>query len=186
MQRRGHGGRGSNLWVVDPGNERTRITQDPDWFDYKAWFTRDGSEILYSRRPVTGGWQQIAIIDADGGEPRVLHSGEESDYHSARPSPTRDEYALVSNQSGNFDVFLSNFEGTRLRNLSNTKDRSEFAPRWSPDGQLLAVTVADESDGTPLFTTPENLANARVVVYDRRGKIRLEVPGLMPDWMPAW
>lgn len=185
-QRRGRGGRGSNLWVLDGNNQRTRITNDPAWFDYKAWFTRSGDEVLYSRRPVSGGWHEIVAVGSDGSDLRVLCKGEETDYHSARPSPTRDEFALVSNRDETFDVYIANPDGKQLVNLSNTDDRHEFAPRWSPDGHFVAVTVAGEIDGTPLLQTPEQIAKARIVVYDRRGKVHLDVPGLMPDWMPAW
>jgi len=65
-------------------------------------------------------------------------------------------------------------------------DGTAFAPRWSPDGELLAVTVAPPGAAEPRLADRQSLANARVVVIDRTGAVRLDVPGLMPDWMPPW
>jgi Tol biopolymer transport system component len=185
-QRRGPDGSGSNLWILERESPPRRITHDLAWFDFKAWFTRSGRRILYSRRPVSGGWHEIASIDPDGGNLRLHAQVLESDAHSARPSPVRDEFAFVSNRGGDFDLYLEWLEGGDLRNLSRSEDENEFAPRWSPDGELIVVTVAEEQFGMPRLTDLEGLANARIRVLDRTGRVLFETPGFMPDWMPAW
>ena len=187
-QRRGPGGRGSNLWILSTEESPRQITNDPEWFDFKAWFTRGGDRIVYSRRPASGGWHEIASVDAKGDTLRRHAPFPESDAHSARPSPTRDEIAFVSNRAGAFDLYLASLDddAEALRNLSGSPDRNEFAPRWSPDGELVVVTVVDEEHGLPRLTSLESLAGARIVVYDRSGQVRLDTEGFMPDWMPAW
>jgi len=186
-QRRGPGGGGSNLWILSRDAPPRRITHDPAWFDFKAWFTRNGRRILYSRRPVAGGWHEIASIDPDGGDLRLHAQVPETDAHSARPSPVRDEFAFVSNRDNEvFDLYLEALAGGELRNLSRTPDEHEFAPRWSPDGELMVVTVAEEQFGMPRLNDLEGLAKAKIRVLDREGHVLFETNGFMPDWMPAW
>lgn len=187
-QRRGPRGRGSTLWRIDGSGSPTRITTDPAWFDFKAFFTRNGRRIIYSRRPASGGWHQIVNIGSKGQDPRTILESESADYHSARPSPIRDEIVFVSNQTPteNFDLFLSDLDGGGVRNLSRTQDLNEFAPRWSPDGALVVVTVIDEQFGLPRLSARESLEQSRIMVFDRDGNKRLDVNGFMPDWMPAW
>lgn len=186
-QRRGPDGSGSNLWILSRDAPPRQITHDPGWFDFKAWFTRDGRRILYSRRPLAGGWHEIASIDPEGGDLRLHSHVHESDAHSARPSPVRDEFAFVSNRENEiFDLYLDSIEGGALRNLSRTPAEHEFTPRWSPDGELLVVTVADEEFGMPRLNDLASLERAKIRVLDREGNVLFETAGFMPDWMPAW
>jgi Tol biopolymer transport system component len=97
-----------------------------------------------------------------------------ADDHTARPSPSRNELAFISTRSGSSDAYLAPFAGGPARRLTRTPHRRESAPRWSPDGEKLALTVL----------VPGNVYH--VVVVDRRGRVLLDVPGQMPDWMPPW
>jgi Tol biopolymer transport system component len=185
-QRRGPNGGGSNLWILERDGGPQRLTHDPAWFDFKAWFTRSGRRILYSRRPRQGGWHEIASVDPSGGDLRLHDNVAESDSHSARPSPTRDEFAFVSNRDGGFDLYLDAMQGGALRNLSRSEGVNEFAPRWSPDGERIVVTLADGESGRLRMNDLAGLAQARIRVYDREGQVLFETTGFMPDWMPGW
>jgi Tol biopolymer transport system component len=186
-QRRDGSGRGSSLWILEPGLAPRRLTNDAAWFDLKAWFTRDGSRIVYSRRRADGGPHQVVSVHAAGGDLRPLAAEASADEHSGRPSPTRDEFAFVSDRSGSYDVFLADLdrEGA-VRSLTRTPDLDEYAPRWSPDGERLVVTVVESQVGTPGLGDPTALSKARLRVLDREGEVLLETPGLMADWMPPW
>jgi Tol biopolymer transport system component len=171
-QRRGPGGRGSNLWILTRDAPPQRVTHDPEWFDFKAWFTRSGERILYSRRPLGGGWHEIASVTPDGKDLRLHAHVPETDAHSARPSPVRDEFAFVSNRENEvFDLYLESIAGEDLRNLSNSASENEFAPRWSPDGERVVVTVAEEQFGMPRLDDLEGLGQARIRVLDRDGRV---------------
>lgn len=186
-QRRGEGGRGSNLWLLQEGREPVRLTDEPQWFDIKAWFTRDARRIIYSRRPSGGdGWYEVVSLGIEARDLRVVARSEKADNHSARPSPLRDEIVFVSDRSGSFDVYLAGVDGENPRNISNTPGRDEFAPRWSPDGELVALTVATSEYGMPRLADRESLERARVVVLHRTGNEVFETAGFMPDWMPPW
>jgi TolB protein len=185
-QRRGPGGRGSDLWLLAEGEPPVPLTSDVEWFDMKAWFTRDGGRIVFSRRPSGGdGWFEIADIGVEAHDLREIAPSEQADVHSARPSPIRDEIAFVSDRDGNFEVYLAAADGSDVRRLTQTS-RDEFAPRWSPTGELLVVLVADQDYGVPRLTDLESLRGSRIAVLDRSGELLFETHGFMPDWMPPW
>ena len=183
-QRRLRTGQGSNLWLIAPGAPAERLTRDPRWLDSKPFFTRDGKHIVYSRERGPGPDRQIVIRALDGDTRRLAALGGASD-HSARPSPTRDEVVFVSDRSGRPQIHLVQLETGAVRQLGDIPGAA-FAPRWSPDGELLAVTIAPPGTSEPRLADQESLASARVAVIDRQGNVRLEIPGLMPDWMAPW
>jgi len=187
-QRRGPDGRGSHLWLLASGAPPRALTSEPASFDWKPGFTRAGDRIVFSRRPIAGGPAFAARIDAAGGEvqaiPLALAPG--ADVHSARPSPTRDELAFVAERDGRAEVFLADLSGAGVRALTRGSERQAFAPRWSPDGELLVVTATPPGAPTPRLADPEGLEQASVVVLDRAGRVLFETPGMMADWMPPW
>jgi len=177
-QRRGPDGVGSNLWILAPNQIPRRLTDDLQWFDMKPWFSRGGDRVVFSRRPAPGVQRNIAIITLDTGAIRLNASVPDADDHSGRPSPTRDEIAFSSDRNGSYAIFLTDFDGSSVRAVATFHDRNAFAPRWSPDGDRLVITVVDGADQT--------ISNSHVVVINRRGDVELDIPGAMPDWMPAW
>jgi Tol biopolymer transport system component len=185
-QRRDSEGEGSGLWILAPGGEPESLTGNPVWIDLKAHFSRDGTRVIYSRRLAAGGPHDIASINLEGRDLRLHGSSDETDDHSAQPSPTRDEIAFVSSRSRDEDVYLVDLEGGIPRNLTRTPDLDEHAPRWSPDGELLVVTSVDADAEQLTLGDRAALAVARLRVIDRQGHVLLDTPGFMPDWMPPW
>jgi len=175
-QRRNPGRESSNLWILSSIAAPRRLTTDLDWNDTKAWFTRNGSRIVYTRRPEVGGHFDVTSISL-AGDGRHTIAGSNANEHSARPSPTRDEVAFVSDRDGSSDIFLANLDDGSLRNLLRTPDRNELAPRWSPDGERLVVTTVprDVADFGSMNATA--LQQARLVVLDREGNKLLDTPG---------
>jgi Tol biopolymer transport system component len=185
-QRRARGGGGSELWIAGPQQEPRALAADPAWFDWKPYFTRDGREVVFSRRPAAGGPGRIAAVAASGGPARELALPGDADLHSARPSPTRDEIAYVAERDGAAEVLLAELSGGEPRALTRPAERQAFAPRWSPDGERLALLSTPPGSALPRLADAETLAGAHVVVIDREGRVLFETPGMMPDWMPPW
>jgi Tol biopolymer transport system component len=175
----------SNLWLLSADAAPVALTSDPAWNDSKAWFSRDGTKIVYSRHPADGDDYDIWGIPAMGGDPYPIVAGPDG-AHSARPSPSRDEIAFVSDRDGSADLFLADLDGKHQRSLGRTPDRNELAPRWSPDGELVVVTQVAREVGDLGSMNPQALAQSRIAVFDRNGKQLFEAAGAMPDWMPAW
>ena len=178
-QRRLHDWNAIRLWVLEPGLEPRALTGDGTAIELKGRFTRDGHWIVFTRREDADARADLVRVRPDGSDASTLASTPGSDDHSARPSPQRDEIVFVSDRDGSSDLFLVALENGVARNLTRTPEREEGAPRWSPDGERIALSarpVGAERGSDAL----------RVVVIDREGRVLLETPGLMPDWMPAW
>jgi Tol biopolymer transport system component len=186
VQRRGGSGRGSDLWILSRQAPPRPLTRDPAWFDMKPWFTRDGTRVVYSRRRADGGPRDIESVTVEGGDRRVIASTPRSDDHSARPSPTRDEIAFVSDRDGASQLFLADLSGSAVRKLTDSPERNHVAPRWSPDGERLVVTLSPAEGAEPRLVDQSSLEGAGILVVDRRGEVIFETSGFMPDWMPPW
>ncbi len=183
-QRRSRSGRGSELWIAAPGAPLRALTADPAWFDSKPVFTRDGKQVVFSRRPVGGGPGHVATIAASGGEVRVIALPTGADLHSAEPSPARDEIVYVAERDGAAEAFLADLAGGAPRPLTRAAQRQAFAPRWSPDGERIALVATPPGTRARDLADREGLAGASVLVIDREGRVLFEAPGMMPDWMP--
>jgi len=179
-QRRGPDGTGSNLWILAVGRLPQRLTSDPEFFDMKPRFTRHGDHVVFSRRPADGHLRDTVLIALESGSTRTIASQPDSDDHSAQPSPTRDEIAFSSDRNGNYAIFLADLEGDSVRQVTHWNDRNAAAPRWSPDGERLVLTV------NAVDVRTKSVSNSHLVVIDREGRIELDIPGAMADWMPAW
>jgi Tol biopolymer transport system component len=186
QRRRARGKEGdSDLWLLAPGAAPKPLLRDPEWFDWKPQFSRDGSRVFFSRRPARGGPNDLASVAIDGGDLRPVVAGP-ADESSAAPSPTRDEMAFVSDREGASGVFLAGLTGEGARALSGAPGWSEFAPRWSPDGERIALVAAPAALGTPRLLDRASLLATRLRVRDREGSLLLDTPGFMADWMPPW
>jgi Tol biopolymer transport system component len=175
----------SNLWILSLDADPRALTSDPEWNDSKAWFSRDGARIVYTRRAVAGADYAVWGIATEGGAPYPIVAGTNGG-HSARPSPVRDEIVFVTDRYGSSDVFLAELDGSAQRSLQRTPDHNELAPRWSPDGEFVVVTRVARELGDFGNMSPRVLAQAHIVVLDRNGRQRFETVGAMADWMPAW
>jgi Tol biopolymer transport system component len=183
-QRHAPGVEGSTLWLVAPGEPPRRLTLDTGWFEQKPFFTRDGAWVVFARARGQAP-RELALVDAQGRIVPLEAGRAGADEHSARPSPTRDEIAFVSDRDGSRDVFLAPLSGGPARNLTRTRDRDEFAPRWSPDGERLVVTrVPPQAPGRA--GDKLDPAQTQLVVIDRSGRVLFETQGMMADWMPPF
>lgn len=185
-QRRDASGRGSSLWRIRVGSEPQPLTQDSKWYDAKPVYTHDAREILFLRRAAAGGPRDILAIAPEGGATRTLASTPASDERSVLPSPRRDEIAVISDREGRSALYLAPLAGGAPRELSSDSGRHYYSPRWSPDGERLVTISTRTSDAEPRLGEVEGLAETRVVVFDRKGRVLFDAPGFMPDWMPPW
>ncbi len=167
----------SQLWLLEADRPPHPVPGAFPRFAEKARFTRDGAWIAFTARERFQGPGDVWLARPDGSEMRPLAAAPGADDHSTRPSPSRDEIAFISDRDGSPDLFLVDLAGGAAHNLTRSPGRREAAPRWSPDGERILLSILPDAP---------DASDARALVVDRRGAPLLEVPGAMPDWMPPW
>ncbi|UCE85208.1 MAG: PD40 domain-containing protein [Deltaproteobacteria bacterium] len=175
----------SELWVLEAGAAPRRLLGRDDTTTSKGRFTRDGTWIVFMRQETPDAPGDVMLIRPDGSELRALASTPESDDHSPRPCPVRDEIAFISDRDGKEDVFVTDLAGTALRNLTQAIEGSFRVPRWSPDGERLVLLVRP-TGMRPSADREVTRQRYEVAVIDRQGRLLLRTPGYSADFMPPW
>jgi Tol biopolymer transport system component len=185
-QRRGANEGNLEVWLLEAGAEPRLLVGGDGLYASKGRFTRDAQWIVMTASQKSfDAPADIMLIRPDGSELHALASTPESDDHTPRASPTRDEIAFISNRDGKEDLFLTDLSGSAARNLTRALDVAVRVPRWSPDGERIAL-LARAADTPPTDISEETRRAAEVVVIDRTGRLLLRTRGYMADFMPAW
>jgi Tol biopolymer transport system component len=133
---------------------------------------------------VVGGPTDIFTIDPDGRHARQITHTPPTQGGSELPawSANADRLYFDSDRAGNIHAFSMNATGFRVRQIT-TGDGSEFTPRPSPDGKLLAFEhdAADLSSGIYLQDRHErDFGDARKLTFAPTGGFDTE-----PEFSPS-
>ncbi|MEL7049378.1 MAG: hypothetical protein AAFO75_10535, partial [Pseudomonadota bacterium] len=109
-----------------------RLTGEKGYFDTRVVFV---DETGPKRQRV----KRLAIMDQDGFNVRLLSKGGEL-VLTPRFSPTRQEITFMSYAGGQPRVYLMNLE-TGQRQVVGDFPNMTFAPRFSPDGEKIALLM---------------------------------------------
>jgi TolB protein len=120
-----------------------RLTGEKGYFDTRVVFI-DESGAKNQRR------KRLAIMDQDGAGVRYLSDGK-SIAMTPRFSPTRQEITYMSYESGEPKVYLLQIE-TGQRELVGNFPGMTFAPRFSPDGQKVIMSLLREDGNSNIFS----------------------------------
>lgn len=93
--------------------------------------------------------KRLAIMDQDGANVRLLSQGQEI-VITPRFSPTNQEITYMSYTKDQPKVFIMNLE-TGQRELVGDFPNMTFAPRFSPDGQRVIMSLGDASGSSSIF-----------------------------------
>jgi len=96
------------------------------------------TQVAYVTR--TSGRHELRLADADGENSQLVLSSA-SPLISPAWSPSGEELAYVSFETGKAVVWVQNLRNGQRRQLANFRG-SNSAPAWSPNGQELAVTLS--------------------------------------------
>ncbi len=176
-------GRGDDLWLLLGEDRPEPLVDNPGWHDTAPRFASSGSSILFSRsayhrvsgprerraEPLGGG--DICRIHLPAKQVDCVVRSEDAREQAVETSPTREEMVFVRERDGATDLFVAGLAGENERQLTDSPDRAERLPVWSPDGDRIAYV-----DGRP----PQH----RIVVIDRRGRVLFETAGDQPGWAP--
>jgi Tol biopolymer transport system component len=120
-----------------------------------------------------------------------LHSSDDGEETTSVTVPNQlqeQKIAFSSRRDGDFEIFVSNADGSELNQLTKNVSPGTFypndeSPAYSPDGRLIAFTRTQPRRDDPAATTRE----LYVMRADGRGERRLTQNTLDefdPDWLP--
>lgn len=119
-----------------------RITGEKGYFDTRIVFVDESG-------PKNQRMKRLAIMDQDGAGVRHLSDGR-SIVMTPRFSPTRQEITYMSYERGQPQVFLLQIE-TGQRELVGNFPGMTFAPRFSPDGQKVIMSLLRDDGNSNIF-----------------------------------
>ena len=120
-----------------------RLTGEKGYFDTRVVFVE---EIGPKNQRV----KRLAIMDQDGANQRALSDGR-SIVLTPRFSPNRQEITYMSYESGQPQVYLLQIE-TGQRELVGNFPGMTFAPRFSPDGQKVIMSLLRDDGNSNIYT----------------------------------
>lgn len=119
-----------------------RLTGEKGYFDTRIVFIDESG-------PKNQRKKRLAIMDQDGANVRYLSDGG-SIVLTPRFSPTRQEITYMSYEGGQPRVYLLQIE-TGQRELVGNFPGMTFAPRFSPDGQKVIMSLLREDGNSNIF-----------------------------------
>jgi TolB protein len=119
-----------------------RLTGEKGYFDTRVVFIDESG-------PKNQRKKRLAIMDQDGANVRYLSDGSAITL-TPRFSPTRQEITYMSYESGQPRVYLLQIE-TGQRELVGDFPGMTFAPRFSPDGQKVIMSLLREDGNSNVF-----------------------------------
>lgn len=120
-----------------------RLTGEKGYFDTRIVFIDESG-------PKNERKKRLAIMDQDGANVRFLSDGR-SIVLTPRFSPTRQEITYMSYERGQPQVFLLQIE-TGQRELVGNFPGMTFAPRFSPDGQKVIMSLLRDDGNSNIYT----------------------------------
>lgn len=120
-----------------------RLTGEKGYFDTRVVFVDESG-------PKNNRKKRLAIMDQDGANVRYLSDGRAISI-TPRFSPTRQEITYMSYESGQPQVYLLQIE-TGQRELVGNFPGMTFAPRFSPDGQKVVMSLLRDDGNSNIFT----------------------------------
>ena len=134
----------------------SRLTGEQPFFDSRIAYIAESG-------PKNNRRKQLAIMDSDGANHRILTSGGATAL-TPRFSPNYQSILYLSYVDGNPRIYIYDI-GTGRQRLVTQSSNATFAPRWSPDGQtiLYSMAVGGNTDVYKISAnggTPVRLTNA--------------------------
>lgn len=187
-----------DLFVLNSNGSRTRLTRGNGDEQSGTWgsFSPDGRKVAYA---CCGGAPGAYIIDADGGQPRLLDPCRsscdgESFSEWAAWSPDGSRIAFVDFWEdhptyGHHAYTLSFLDPDSGDTLGNVVNVGAAGLAWSPDGSQLAfwaVVLDDDADPSNATLGPDGHFPAQIFVINADGSGLRQITDTGDNRWPTW
>jgi Tol biopolymer transport system component len=136
----------------------------------------DDSEIVYLTNEMEGRYA-VKAVNLKEGQTRVLLDGLKSPYPKAFPSPDRTELLYITQDKELHNLHIFDVKtGETVSDISLKDGISSI--NWSPDGQVIALVLAQNEGKSAIFVIDSDGQNMRKLV-DTPGK------AFSPVWSPS-
>ena len=138
-----------DIWSMKAdGSDLRQLTTAPELDVEPAW-APDGQQIVFVSGRDDPNKPAIYVMDADGGNQRLLVKVEGALCNGPVWSPDGTRIAFFSSLGGHYGLHLVNADGSNLTSLT-PDENNNLRPTWSPDGQRL-VFASDRDEGRNLY-----------------------------------
>lgn len=184
---------GSDGATITDGTSNTLLTLsglEPAYYTVSVVGTTDGvissTDVKIRVAPIpppngkivyhTGGaGANIATVNADGTDKRVLTSGGYSDLYPEW-SPDGTKIAFSSNRQGTSSIYVMNADGSSVQRVTDDGGNDRY-PTWSPNGQEIAFE-SDRAGSSEVYSINVNGTDLSRRTTNSRSESRL-------DWSPG-
>jgi len=111
---------------------------------------RNGKGIAFARQMVRS---HVAELRAGEERARIVVRSTREDAHPA-VSPDGQTIAFVSQRSGSHEVWTASSTGDNPTRLTNFGGPRVATPRWSPDGELIALSAREDANADIFIAAP--------------------------------
>jgi TolB protein len=138
-----------DIWSINAdGSDLRQLTTSPELDVEPAW-SGDGKQIVFVSGRDDPNKPAIYVMDADGGNQRLLVKVEGALCNGPAWSPDGTRIAFFSSLGGHYGLHLVNADGSNLTSLT-PDENNNLRPAWSPDGKRL-VFASDRDEGRNLY-----------------------------------
>jgi TolB protein len=122
---------GTNPTVLPLGRRDDERDRTPAW-------SPDGTKIAFER--LRSATSELHVANSDGTAATAIPNGEFGGFPDWSPDGTKLAFNTFRADDRSLEIYTMNLDGTGLSRVTNTGDRPELAPAWSPDGRQITYT----------------------------------------------
>ena len=158
----------ADIFIQEEGSTAELQLTTSLWRDTDPVWSPHGNRLAYATLSTDSATSLIHIVSATGDSLATIGDiGHHTDYPAW--SPNDDRIAFASDVSGNYELYVSNVDGSGLVRLTDTPE-DELRPAWSPDASQIVydVNVADTLVKRDLFIMNADGSGVRQLFTDGR------------------
>ena len=148
-----------------PGGAIKTLTSSPSPGDAEPHWSPDGAFIVFnSGRVAAEGYGVFRMAPDGSNQTKVISiAGRRSLNFAPQVSPDGKKLLFHSNRDGNFEIYVSNIDGSAPRNLTNDAG-NDITPAWSRTGDLIAWSANRIGDGYQVYVAKADGSGIRQIV----------------------